>query len=118
NTTNAPFTTGSGSASIGTTPGTTVSFTYNSPVVCSGTTYNFASATPASPFTSGATGSNTTVTGHYTAPADLVITKTHVGNFTVGQTGAAYTITVKNNGTLSGAASLVTVADTLPSGLT
>ena len=30
---------------------------------------------------------------------DLTITKTHVGNFTQGQTGATYTITVTNSGT-------------------
>ncbi len=49
--------------------------------------------------------------------ADLTITKTHVGNFVQGQTGATYTITVSNSGT--GATSgTVTVSDTLPTGLT
>ena len=52
-----------------------------------------------------------------TTPPDLTITKTHVGNFTQGQTGATYTITVSNGGT--GATSgTVTVTDTVPSGLT
>ena len=48
---------------------------------------------------------------------DLTITKTHTGNFTQGQTGATYTITVANAGTgpSSGA---VNVSDTLPTGLT
>src|SRR5260370_29095224 len=48
---------------------------------------------------------------------DLTITKTHSGNFTQSQTGAAYTITVTNSrsGPTSGT---VTVADTLPTGLT
>jgi len=48
---------------------------------------------------------------------DLTLTKTHIGNFTQGQTGASYTITVNNIG---GAASsgTVTVTDTLPAGLT
>src|SRR5258708_40371165 len=54
-----------------------------------------------------------------TAPPtpDLTITKTHVGNFTQGDTGKQYTITVTNNGT--GATSgMVSVSDTVPSGLT
>jgi hypothetical protein len=50
-----------------------------------------------------------------TAP-DLTITKTHNGNFTLGQTGATYTIAASNIG--GGATSgTVTVIDTLPSGL-
>ena len=32
------------------------------------------------------------------AGPDLTITKTHTGNFTQGQTGATYTITVSNSG--------------------
>ena len=32
------------------------------------------------------------------AAPDISITKTHTGNFTQGQTGATYTITVTNNG--------------------
>lgn len=49
--------------------------------------------------------------------ADLTITKTHLGNFLQGQSGATYTLTVTNSG--SGASSgLVTVTDSLPSGLT
>ena len=47
----------------------------------------------------------------------LTIAKSHIGNFSQGQTGATYTITVNNNG--SGATSgTVTVTDTLPTGLT
>jgi uncharacterized repeat protein (TIGR01451 family) len=48
---------------------------------------------------------------------DLAITKSHTGNFSVGQTGATYTITVSNagHGPTSGT---VTVVDSLPSGLT
>jgi uncharacterized repeat protein (TIGR01451 family) len=49
--------------------------------------------------------------------SDLTITKSHAGNFTQGQTGATYTITVTNSG--AGATSgTVTVTDTLPAGLT
>src|SRR6185369_1791361 len=48
---------------------------------------------------------------------DVTVTKTHVGGFTQGQTGAAYTLTVRNSGagSTSGA---VSVVDTLPAGLT
>src|SRR5262245_37400354 len=48
---------------------------------------------------------------------DLTISKTHVGNFFQGQTGATYTVTVSN---LAGTASLgtTTVTDTIPAGLT
>ena len=51
------------------------------------------------------------------AVPDLAINKSHTGNFTPGQTGATYTISVSNIG--SGATSgTVTVSDTLPAGLT
>jgi hypothetical protein len=53
-------------------------------------------------------------------PPDLTVSKTHVGDFTQGQVGAKYTITVGN---LAGVQALVagntvTVVDTLPAGLT
>ncbi len=49
--------------------------------------------------------------------ADLTLTMTHVGNFTQGDVGDTYTITVSNSGSgaTSGAVSLV---DALPAGLT
>lgn len=51
------------------------------------------------------------------APPDLIVTKSHVGNFTPGQVGATFTITVSNIG--AGASSgVVSVVDTLPAGLT
>jgi uncharacterized repeat protein (TIGR01451 family) len=51
------------------------------------------------------------------SPADLTLSKSHVGNFVQGQTGAIYTLTVANSGgtATSGA---VTVVDALPTGLT
>src|SRR5258706_451347 len=52
-----------------------------------------------------------------TQVADLTVAKTHTGNFTQGQTGATYTITVSNGGPGS-TSGTVTVVDTLPSGLT
>jgi len=50
-------------------------------------------------------------------PADLTLTKTHVGSFTQGQSGAAYTLTVKNSGS-SATTGTVSLRDILPSGLT
>ena len=48
---------------------------------------------------------------------DLTITNTHAGNFTQGQVGATYTITVTNSGA-SPTAGTVTVTDVVPAGLT
>ncbi len=47
-------------------PSTSVTFLYPAFVVCGGTTYNFGSASPGSPLTSGNPYSTTTVIGHYT----------------------------------------------------
>src|SRR5262249_53816535 len=48
---------------------------------------------------------------------DLSIAKTHSGNFTQGQSGASYSIVVTNSGSAA-SNGLVTVADSLPTGLT
>jgi uncharacterized repeat protein (TIGR01451 family) len=48
---------------------------------------------------------------------DLTISKTHTGNFTQGQAGATYSITVSNSGSAA-TSGVVTVVDTLPTGLT
>jgi uncharacterized repeat protein (TIGR01451 family) len=50
------------------------------------------------------------------SPPDLIVTKTHTGNFTQGDIGRTYSITVTNSGgtATSGA---VSMTDTLPSGL-
>jgi uncharacterized repeat protein (TIGR01451 family) len=55
--------------------------------------------------------------GSATSSPDLTITKSHVGNFTQGQTGAIYTITATNSGN-EPTSGTVTVAETLPAGLT
>jgi uncharacterized repeat protein (TIGR01451 family) len=55
--------------------------------------------------------------GAYEAVNDLTISKSHTGNFTQGQTGAQYTITVSNAGSAPSSGT-VTVVDTLPAGLT
>ncbi len=47
----------------------------------------------------------------------LAITKTHIGNFTQGQTNATYTVTVSNTGNAP-TSGTVTVTETVPSGLT
>ena len=52
------------------------------------------------------------------APAALTISKTHTGNFTQGQSGAAYTITVGNQSLAGPTVGTVTVTDTAPAGMT
>ena len=59
----------------------------------------------------------TNIVGVVSVPADLMITKTHSGNFYQSQVGALYTITVRNNGT-GPTSGLVTVTDVVPSGMT
>jgi uncharacterized repeat protein (TIGR01451 family) len=60
---------------------------------------------------------NTAVGGTVTPTADLTPTKSHAGSFTQGQVGATYSVTVRNAGTAA-TNGTVTVADTLPAGLT
>ncbi|HEY2967706.1 MAG TPA: hypothetical protein VGK75_04990, partial [Casimicrobiaceae bacterium] len=64
-------------------------------------------------------GSATKDTGYVAASAlpDLTIAKAHVGNFTQGQTGATFTLTIGNAGP-GDTSGTVTVVDTLPTGLT
>jgi uncharacterized repeat protein (TIGR01451 family) len=64
----------------------------------------------------GGTGNTATATVEVVTP-DLTVAKIHSGNFLRPQTGATYTITVSNVGTVDTTA-LVTVDDTLPAGLT
>jgi uncharacterized repeat protein (TIGR01451 family) len=52
------------------------------------------------------------------APADLVVSKSHAGDFTQGQSGAVYTIAVRNAGSGPTTSATVSVVDTLPAGLT
>src|SRR5258708_13689621 len=47
---------------------------------------------------------------------DLTIAKSHVGNFTAGQQGAQFTLTVTNGGSAA-SSGIITVTATLPSGL-
>ena len=64
----------------------------------------------------GGTGGTASATVEVVTP-DLTITKSHTGNFVRPQTGATYTITVSNAGTVDTTA-LVTMNDHLPAGLT
>ncbi len=52
------------------------------------------------------------------AAPDLVLSKTHSGNFYQGQNNAAYSIVVKNIGAGATNGTPITVSDTLPAGLT
>jgi uncharacterized repeat protein (TIGR01451 family) len=52
----------------------------------------------------------------YVPAPDLTLTKRHTGNFTQGQSGALYTITVSNSGTAP-TSGMVQVMDSLPAGL-
>jgi DNA/RNA endonuclease G (NUC1) len=51
------------------------------------------------------------------APADLVITKSHIGNFTQGDAADTYIISIANVGSLPSSGT-ITVTDALPAGLT
>jgi uncharacterized repeat protein (TIGR01451 family) len=61
------------------------------------------------------------ISGVLTVPnpsPDLTLTKTHIGNFAQGQTGATYTVTVTNSGSGDkSAGNQVSVTDTPPAGL-
>jgi uncharacterized repeat protein (TIGR01451 family) len=103
-----------GSGSISLTGGTvaaagTCALTVN---VTSSATGSFTNTTGAVSSTNGGTG-NTATAILTVQPADLTITKTHSGNFSRGQTGATYTITVTNSGQ-GPTVGTVTVVDTLP----
>lgn len=66
------------------------------------------------------TGNNTTTDAAVVVAApDLTVAKSHVGNFSLGQIGAKYSIVVSNSGggDKSGG-TLVTLSDSAPSGLT
>jgi uncharacterized repeat protein (TIGR01451 family) len=62
-------------------------------------------------------GFNFVVTTATAAAPQLTVGLSHIGNFTQGQNGAAYTITTRNMGTGAGSG-MVTVTDVLPAGFT
>src|SRR5262249_1728884 len=51
-------------------------------------------------------------------PAALGIAKAHTGNFTAGQQGAVYTVTVSNAASAGPTSGTVTVTESVPAGLT
>jgi hypothetical protein len=53
----------------------------------------------------------------YPAPS-LAVTKTHVGDFTAGQVGATYSVTVSNAASSAATSGTVTVTEQVPGGLT
>jgi hypothetical protein len=93
----------------GTTPGLAIG----------GTTAGITTITAA---LSGVTSTSVTLTVTFTmgsAPSPaLTIAKIHSGNFTFGETGATYTVTVSNAAGAGPTSGTVTVTDTIPSGLT
>ncbi len=108
----ATATAGSGSISLtGGTVAAASTCTVSVNVTGSATgTYNNTSGAVSS--TNGGTG-NTASATLTIATADMTITKTHTGTFNRGQTGANWTITVKNSG-VGPTSGTVTVVDTLP----
>ena len=89
--------------------------TYQNPATA---TYSDPARTAAGGTTSASYASGSSTAEDVTvAASDLTITKTHTGNFSQGQVGATYTITVTNSGTAA-TSGTVTVTDTLPAGLT
>ena len=65
-----------------------------------------------------ATGRLATMTARLPQSPELSIAKTHGGNFTQGQAGATYTVTVSNGVSAGDTSGTVTVTETVPSGLT
>ncbi|HYT71450.1 MAG TPA: PxKF domain-containing protein [Gemmatimonadales bacterium] len=87
-----------GIGQVGTSPGTSFTYTFPSSVSVGGNTYNFSSGSPASPFTTGAVGSTTTVIGTYalactapsvgTQPSNQTVTYGQDASFTAGASGS------------------------------
>src|ERR1019366_10741859 len=48
----------------------------------------------------------------------LSVTKSHTGNFTLGQTGATYSVAVSNAANAGATSGTVTLSETIPNGLT
>ena len=65
----------------------------------------------------GDAGFNFMVTSAQSSAPQLTVGVSHIGNFTQGQPGAAYTITVSNTGSAPGSG-MVTMTDVLPAGFT
>ena len=86
------------------------SLTYSAPAYTAGTGYDLATGL-------GSINVTNLVDG-LSPSADLRIGKSHTGNFSPGQTGATYTVTVSNGAPGGPTSGTVTVTDTIPTGLT
>ena len=84
------------------------------PTTCTGSGATCTFNMPAGPETVTAT----FTTGTAPPPAVLTISKSHVGSFSIGDTGDTYTVTVSNTGGAGPTNGTVTVTDAIPSGLT
>jgi len=84
------FTSPGPSASEGTTPGTTFTYSFPISVTVSGVTYNLFSSSPLSPFTTGASGGSTTVTASYALEATSILDVSGMGSY-----GGEPTLTAK-----------------------
>ena len=105
------------SASAVTFNGVSGAFTVNSATQITAAVPTNATAGPISvttPTGTALSSNSFTVTG---STVDLAVTKTHFGNFSQGDTGDTYTITVANIGNLASTGT-ITVTDALPAGLT
>ncbi|MDH5264239.1 MAG: hypothetical protein OEX21_05755, partial [Betaproteobacteria bacterium] len=97
--------------------GASVTFTINGTATGLGSVTNTATATaPAGVLDPVAGNNSSSATTTILAP-DITVAKSHAGNFTAGANGT-YTITVSNGTGSLPTAGVVTVVDTLPSGLT
>ncbi len=95
---------------------TTIVFPVRAAAAAAPSVTNTASVSNPNESTNLLTNNASSVTSLVDAP-DLVATKSHNGNFTVGVNGV-YTITVTNLGELTTSTANVVVTDTLPTGLT
>jgi hypothetical protein len=84
------------------------------PTTCTGSGATCTFNMPAGPETVTAT----FTTGTAPPPAVLTISKSHVGSFSIGDTGDTYTVTVSNTAGAGPTNGTVTVTDAIPSGLT
>jgi uncharacterized repeat protein (TIGR01451 family) len=113
----SPFATGSGPSSVTVDP--TGQFVYATPGNVSAFTINPATGAltiAGSPVAAGS-GPNSVATALVNGPV-LSIAKSHTGNFTQGQTGATYTVTVSNAIGAGPTGGTVLVREAVPTGLT
>jgi uncharacterized repeat protein (TIGR01451 family) len=122
---------GSATAASNTCPAASSTITFNIPSVLksgqggavtfdlklAGSVGNTATNTAKLVTTQNSVGVTSSVATTLLALSDLTITKSHVGNFSLGQVGAQYTITASNVGQIA-TSGLVTVTDNLPADLT